>query len=165
MKETKIITRDLTLYYGQKMALNSINIQIPEKEVTAFIGPSGCGKSTFLRSLNRMNDLIPSVKISGEILIDGLNIYQKKIDVVNLRKKIGMVFQKSNPFAKSIFENIAYGPRINGVSNMKKLGEIVERSLQNAAIWDEVKDRLHDSALGLSGGAAAEALHCADPGR
>ncbi len=152
MKETKIITRDLTLYYGQKMALNSINIQIPEKEVTAFIGPSGCGKSTFLRSLNRMNDLIPSVKISGEILIDGLNIYQKKIDVVNLRKKIGMVFQKSNPFAKSIFENIAYGPRINGVSNMKKLGEIVERSLQNAAIWDEVKDRLHDSALGLSGG-------------
>jgi len=152
MKETKIITRDLTLYYGQKMALNSINIQIPEKEVTAFIGPSGCGKSTFLRSLNRMNDLIPSVKISGEILIDGLNIYQKKIDVVNLRKKIGMVFQKSNPFARSIFENIAYGPRINGVSNMKKLGEIVERSLQNAAIWDEVKDRLHDSALGLSGG-------------
>jgi phosphate transport system ATP-binding protein len=152
MKEAKIITRDLTLHYGQKMALNSINIQIPEKEVTAFIGPSGCGKSTFLRSLNRMNDLIPNVHIKGEILIDGLNIYQKKIDVVNLRKKIGMVFQKSNPFAKSIFENIAYGPRINGISNMKKLSEIVERSLQNAAIWDEVKDRMHDSALGLSGG-------------
>jgi phosphate transport system ATP-binding protein len=152
MKEAKIITRDLTLHYGQKMALNSINIHIPEKEVTAFIGPSGCGKSTFLRCLNRMNDLIPSVKITGEILIDGLNIYQKKIDVVNLRKKIGMVFQKSNPFAKSIFENIAYGPRINGVNNMKILAEIVEKSLQNAAIWDEVKDRLHDSALGLSGG-------------
>ena len=152
MKESKIITRELTLHYGQKMALNSINIQIPEKEVTAFIGPSGCGKSTFLRCLNRMNDLIPSVKITGEILIDGLNIYQKKIDVVNLRKKIGMVFQKSNPFAKSIFENIAYGPRINGINNMKVLTEIVERSLKNAAIWDEVKDRMHDSALGLSGG-------------
>ena len=152
MKESKIITRELTLHYGQKMALNSINIQIPEKEVTAFIGPSGCGKSTFLRCLNRMNDLIPSVKISGEILIDGLNIYQKKIDVVNLRKKIGMVFQKSNPFAKSIFENIAYGPRINGINNMKTLTEIVERSLKNAAIWEEVKDRMHDSALGLSGG-------------
>ena len=152
MKEVKIFTRELTLYYGQKMALNSINIQIPEKEVTAFIGPSGCGKSTFLRCLNRMNDLIPSVKITGEVLIDGLNIYQKKIDVVNLRKKIGMVFQKSNPFAKSIFENIAYGPRINGVNNLKTLTEIVEKSLKNAAIWDEVKDRMHDSALGLSGG-------------
>jgi len=151
MKE-KIVTRELTLYYGQKMALNSINIQIPEKEVTAFIGPSGCGKSTFLRCLNRMNDLIPSVKIKGEILIDGLDIYKKKIDVVNLRNKIGMVFQKSNPFAKSVFENVAYGPRINGINNMKKLTEIVERSLKNAAIWDEVKDRLHDSALGLSGG-------------
>ncbi|MEI8004687.1 MAG: phosphate ABC transporter ATP-binding protein PstB [Bacteroidota bacterium] len=152
MKEAKIVTRDLTLHYGQKMALNSISMQIPEKEVTAFIGPSGCGKSTFLRSLNRMNDLIPSVKITGEILIDGLNIYQKKIDVVNLRKKIGMVFQKSNPFAKSIFENVAYGPRINGINNLKILTEIVERSLKNAAIWDEVKDRMHDSALGLSGG-------------
>lgn len=152
MKESKIITTDLTLHYGQKMALNSINIQIPENEVTAFIGPSGCGKSTFLRCLNRMNDLIPGVRIKGEILIDGLNIYQKKIDVVNLRKKIGMVFQKSNPFAKSIFENIAYGPRINGHNNMHKLTEIVETSLKNAAIWDEVKDRLHDSALGLSGG-------------
>ena len=128
MKEAKIITRDLTLHYSQKMALNSINIQIPEKEVTAFIGPSGCGKSTFLRCLNRMNDLIPNVHIKGEILIDGLNIYQKKIDVVNLRKKIGMVFQKSNPFAKSIFENVAYGPRINGINNMKLLTGIVERS-------------------------------------
>jgi len=152
MKEVKIVTKDLTLHYGQKMALNSINIQIPEKEVTAFIGPSGCGKSTFLRSLNRMNDLIPNVHIKGEILIDGLNIYQKKIDVVNLRKKIGMVFQKSNPFTKSIFENIAYGPRINGINDKKKLTQIVETSLKNAAIWDEVKDRLQDSALGLSGG-------------
>jgi phosphate transport system ATP-binding protein len=152
MKEVKIVTRDLTLHYGQKMALNSINIQIPEKEITAFIGPSGCGKSTFLRCLNRMNDLIPGVQIKGKILIDGLDIYQKKIDVVNLRKKVGMVFQKSNPFAKSIFENIAYGPRINGINNMKKLTEIVETSLINAAIWDEVKDRMHDSALGLSGG-------------
>ena len=152
MKEVKIVTKDLTLHYGQKMALNSISIQIPEKEVTAFIGPSGCGKSTFLRSLNRMNDLIPNVHIKGEILIDGLNIYQKKIDVVNLRKKIGMVFQKSNPFTKSIFENIAYGPRINGINDKKKLTQIVETSLKNAAIWDEVKDRLQDSALGLSGG-------------
>ena len=152
MKEAKIKTRDLTLHYGQKMALNSISLHIPEKEVTAFIGPSGCGKSTFLRCLNRMNDLIPGVKITGEILIDNLNIHQKKIDVVNLRKKIGMVFQKSNPFAKSIFENIAYGPRINGINDKKSLTEIVERSLKNAAIWDEVKDRLQDSALGLSGG-------------
>ncbi|MCX6288062.1 MAG: phosphate ABC transporter ATP-binding protein PstB [Bacteroidetes bacterium] len=152
MKEAKIVTRDLTLHYGLKMALNSINLHIPEKEVTAFIGPSGCGKSTFLRCLNRMNDLIPSVHIKGEILIDGLDIYQKKIDVVNLRKKIGMVFQKSNPFAKSIFENVAYGPKINGISDKKKLTEIVESSLKNAAIWDEVKDRMHDSALGLSGG-------------
>jgi len=152
MKESKIITRDLTFHYGQKMALNSINLHIPEKEVTAFIGPSGCGKSTFLRCLNRMNDLIPNVHIKGEILIDGLDIYQKKIDVVNLRKKIGMVFQKSNPFAKSIFENVAYGPRINGIGDKKKLTEIVETSLKNAAIWDEVKDRMHDSALGLSGG-------------
>jgi phosphate transport system ATP-binding protein len=152
MKEAKIITKDLTLHYGQKMALNSISLAIPDKEVTAFIGPSGCGKSTFLRCLNRMNDLIPNVKIQGEILIDDLDIYQKKIDVVNLRKKVGMVFQKSNPFAKSIFDNIAYGPRINGVNDRKKLSEIVERSLKNAAIWEEVKDRLQDSALGLSGG-------------
>ena len=152
MKEIKIETRDLTLHYGTKMALNSITLQIPEKQITAFIGPSGCGKSTFLRTLNRMNDLIPSVRISGNVLIDGLNIYDRKIDVVNLRKKIGMVFQKSNPFAKSIFENIAYGPRINGIHEKKKLKEIVETALQKAAIWDEVKDRLNDSALALSGG-------------
>ncbi len=152
MKETKIKTRDLSLYYGAKMALNSISIEIPEKEVTAFIGPSGCGKSTFLRTLNRMNDLIPNVKISGEVLVDALNIYDKQIDVVNLRKKVGMVFQKSNPFAKSIYENVAYGPRINGINNKSKLEEIVETSLKKAFIWEEVKDRLHDSAMGLSGG-------------
>jgi len=152
MKETKIKTRDLTLYYGTKMALNSISLDIPEKEVTAFIGPSGCGKSTFLRTLNRMNDLIPSVRITGEVLVDSLNIYDKQIDVVNLRKKIGMVFQKSNPFAKSIFENVAYGPRINGINQKSKLEEIVETSLKKAFIWEEVKDRLHDSAMGLSGG-------------
>lgn len=152
MKETKIKTRNLTLYYGSKMALNSISMDIPQKQVTALIGPSGCGKSTFLRTLNRMNDLIPSVRITGEVLVDGFNIYDKNVDAVNLRKKVGMVFQKSNPFAKSIFENVAYGPKINGIHDKKKLKEIVEGSLQRAAIWEEVKDRLHDSALGLSGG-------------
>ena len=152
MKEPKIKTKDLTLFYGEKMALNSISMDIPEKEVTAFIGPSGCGKSTFLRTLNRMNDLIPSVKITGEVLVDTLNIYDKQIDVVNLRKKVGMVFQKSNPFTKSIFENVAYGPRINGINQKSKLDEIVETSLKKAFIWEEVKDRLHDSAMGLSGG-------------
>ncbi len=152
MKEFKIRTQDLTLFYGEKMALNSISMDIPEKEVTAFIGPSGCGKSTFLRTLNRMNDLIPNVSITGEVMIDGVNIYDKQIDVVNLRKKIGMVFQKSNPFAKSIFENVAYGPRINGINNRSELQDIVETSLKKAFIWEEVKDRLHDSALGLSGG-------------
>ncbi len=152
MKEIKIKTRDLSLYYGAKMALNSISLDIPEKEVTAFIGPSGCGKSTFLRTLNRMNDLIPSVRITGEVLVDSLNIYDKQIDVVNLRKKVGMVFQKSNPFAKSIFENVAYGPRINGINKKTTLEEIVEKSLKKAFIWEEVKDRLHDSAMGLSGG-------------
>jgi phosphate transport system ATP-binding protein len=134
------------------MALNTISMDIPEKQVTALIGPSGCGKSTYLRTLNRMNDLIPGVRITGEVLVDEFNIYDKNVDAVNLRKKIGMVFQKSNPFAKSIFENVAYGPRINGMRDSKKLKEIVEGSLQRAAIWEEVKDRLHDSALGLSGG-------------
>jgi phosphate transport system ATP-binding protein len=152
MTEVKISTRNLTLHYGQKMALNSVSLDIPPNQVTALIGPSGCGKSTYLRTLNRMNDLIPGVKIAGETLIDGFNIYDKDVDVVNLRKKVGMVFQKSNPFAKSIFENIAYGPKINGMTNKKELAEIVERSLVRAAIWDEVKDRLNDSALGLSGG-------------
>ena len=152
MKEAKIITGDLTLHYGTKMALNSVSMQIPEKQVTAFIGPSGCGKSTFLRTLNRMNDLIPNVKITGSVQIDGLDIYDRQIDVVNLRKQVGMVFQKSNPFAKSIFENIAYRPRINEINEKRKLKEIVETALHKAAIWDEVKDRLHDSALALSGG-------------
>ncbi|MBE0648500.1 MAG: phosphate ABC transporter ATP-binding protein [Bacteroidales bacterium] len=152
MKDTKIVTKKLSFYYGEKMALNSVSVEMPEKQVTAFIGPSGCGKSTFLRTLNRMNDLIPNVKIEGEVLIDDLNIYDKKVDVVNLRKKIGMVFQKSNPFAKSIFENIAYGPKINGISDKKMLEEIVVTSLQRTAIWDEVKDRMNHSALGLSGG-------------
>jgi len=152
MKNIKIQTENMYLHYGSKMALNNVTINIPENKVTALIGPSGCGKSTFLRSLNRMNDLIDSVKIEGNILIDDINIYDKNIDVVNLRKKVGMVFQKSNPFAKSIFENVAYGPRINGINNKNQLTEIVEQSLQNAAIWDEVKDRMHDSALGLSGG-------------
>lgn len=148
----KIHTENMFLYYGRKMALNDISIKIPEKKVTAFIGPSGCGKSTFLRSLNRMNDLIDGVKIEGNIFIDDINIYDKNIDVVTLRKKVGMVFQKSNPFAKSIYENVAYGPKINGISDKKQLGEIVENALRNAAIWDEVKDRMGDSALGLSGG-------------
>jgi phosphate transport system ATP-binding protein len=152
MKEFKITTRDLTLHYGTKMALNSVSLDIPVKQVMALIGPSGCGKSTFLRTLNRMNDLIPGVKLSGEVLIDGFNIYDKDVDVVNLRKKVGMVFQKSNPFAKSVFENVCYGPKINGITDKKVLQEIVETSLQRAAIWDEVKDRLNDSALGLSGG-------------
>ena len=152
MAVEKIHTENMFLHYGSKMALNNISIQIPEKKVTAFIGPSGCGKSTFLRSLNRMNDLIDGVKIEGTILIDNVNIYDKNIDVVTLRKKVGMVFQKSNPFAKSIYENIAYGPRINGLRDKKQLDEIVEKALRNAAIWEEVKDRLGDSALGLSGG-------------
>ncbi len=152
MIHEKIHTENMFLHYGSKLALNDISIQIPEKKVTAFIGPSGCGKSTFLRSLNRMNDLIDGVKIEGKILIDGINIYDNNIDVVTLRKKVGMVFQKSNPFAKSIYENVAYGPRINGVKDKKQLDEIVETALQNAAIWTEVKDRLGDSAMGLSGG-------------
>jgi phosphate transport system ATP-binding protein len=148
----KINTENMFLYYSGKMALNNISIKIPEKKVTAFIGPSGCGKSTFLRSINRMNDLIEGVKLEGSVKIDNINIYDKNIDVVNLRKKVGMVFQKSNPFAKSIYDNIAYGPRINGIKEKRKLDEIVEKALKNAAIWDEVKDRLGDSALGLSGG-------------
>jgi len=152
MKEIKINITDLTLNYGTKTALHNVSLTIPTMKISALIGPSGCGKSTFLRTLNRMNDLIDNVKIKGEILIDDVNIYDKNIDVVELRKKVGMVFQKSNPFAKSIFENVAYGPRINGINNKKELSEIVENSLKKAAIWDEVKDRLKDSALSLSGG-------------
>lgn len=152
LQDRKVHVKDLSVYYGQNRALNSISMEIPEKKVTAFIGPSGCGKSTFLRTLNRMNDLIDSFRAEGEVNIDGINIYQKNIDVVNLRKKVGMIFQKSNPFAKSIYENVAYGPKINGIGDKGKLDEIVEKSLQQAAIWEEVKDRLHSSALSLSGG-------------
>jgi phosphate transport system ATP-binding protein len=152
MKDIKIEVNNLSLYYGEKKALNEISLQIPRNKVTALIGPSGCGKSTFLRCINRMNDLIPSVKITGEMLVEGIDIYDKNVDVVNIRKKIGMVFQKSNPFPKSIYENVAYGPRINGIKNKTELDEVVETSLRQAAIWDELKDRLDDSAMGLSGG-------------
>lgn len=152
MKETKIVVKDLNLYYGEKQALKNITLDIPAKRVTAFIGPSGCGKSTFLRVLNRMNDLIDHVKIDGEVFIDGVNIYDRSLDIVNLRKNVGMVFQKSNLFPKTIYENIVYGPRINGVRDKKLLDEIVERTLNQAAIWDEAKDRLNENALSLSGG-------------
>lgn len=143
---------DLELFYGQKQALRDINLEIPEKKVTAFIGPSGCGKSTLLRCFNRMNDLIDSVKINGQILLHNQNIFEKAIDVSALRRQIGMVFQKPNPFPKSIFENVAYGLRIQGINDKRKLEETVEKSLKGAALWDEVKDRLDDNALGLSGG-------------
>lgn len=152
MDDIKVKVNDLTLHYGTNPALKNINMEITEKMVTAFIGPSGCGKSTFLRTLNRMNDLIDNVKIEGEVIIDGINIYDKEIDVVNLRKRVGMIFQKSNPFAKSVYDNVAFGPRINGISQRSKLDEIVEYSLKQAAIWEEVKGRLHNSALSLSGG-------------
>ena len=152
MKDVKIQVEDLSLYYGEKKALNGISLQIPSNKVTALIGPSGCGKSTFLRCINRMNDLIPSVSITGKMLVEGVDIYDKNVDVVNIRKKIGMVFQKSNPFPKSVYENVAYGPKINGIKNKAQLDEIVEVSLRKAAIWEELKDRLTESALGLSGG-------------
>jgi len=150
--ETKIITKNLSLHYGEKHALKNISLDIPANRVTALIGPSGCGKSTFLRSLNRMNDLIDNVRIDGSVLIDGTDIYHNGIDVVELRKKVGMIFQKSNPFPKSIFDNIAYGPRINGIRDKKILDEIVEQSLQRSALWNEVKDDLKKSGLALSGG-------------
>ena len=143
---------NLNLYYGDKQALKNINIDIPRYEVTAFIGPSGCGKSTLLRCLNRMNDLIPNVKIEGQIEFDQHHINKDKIDVVELRTRVGMVFQKPNPFPMSIYENIAYGPKTHGVNKKSLLDEIVEKSLRDAAMWDEVKDRLKKSALGLSGG-------------
>ncbi|MFZ1731808.1 MAG: phosphate ABC transporter ATP-binding protein PstB [Bacteroidota bacterium] len=152
MKSTKISVENLNLHYGSKQALQDITIDLLEKKVTAFIGPSGCGKSTFLRTLNRMNDLIDGVRITGSVRIDDVNIYDKNVDVVRLRKRIGMVFQKSNPFPKSVYDNVAYGPRVNGIRDRGALDEIVEESLKQAAIWDEVKDRLKDSALGLSGG-------------
>lgn len=150
--EYKIETQKLNLYYGSNHALKDINMQIRPNAVTAFIGPSGCGKSTFLKCLNRMNDLVDNVKIDGKVLMDGEDIYQPKVDTTLLRKKVGMVFQQPNPFPMSIYDNIAYGPRIHGIKNKAKLDEIVETSLKGAAIWEEVKDRLKKSALGLSGG-------------
>ena len=147
-----ISVKDMCLWYGDHKALNNVSIDIPEKSITAFIGPSGCGKSTFLKTLNRMNDLIPSVKITGDVLYDGNDIFSKDIDVNELRKEVGMVFQKPNPFPMSIYDNVAYGPRTHGIKNKVQLDEIVERALKDAALWDEVKDRLHKNALGLSGG-------------
>lgn len=149
--KTKISVKDLNLYYGEFQALNNINIEIPEKRITAFIGPSGCGKSTFLKTLNRMNDLIEGVKITGELKIDDKSLYND-IDVIQLRKRVGMVFQQPNPFPMSIYDNVAYGPRAHGIKKKSKLDEIVEKSLKNAAIWEETKDRLKKNALGVSGG-------------
>lgn len=151
--ETTCITTDnLNLYYGDKRALHDINLAIPEKKVSAFIGPSGCGKSTLLRCFNRMNDLVDNCRIEGGVNIDGSNIYEKNVDVSELRRRVGMVFQKPNPFPKSIYENVAYGLRLQGVKSRRVIDEVVEKSLRGAALWDEVKDRLHESALGLSGG-------------
>jgi phosphate transport system ATP-binding protein len=147
-----IETRDLRLYYGSTLALKGINVDIPERQVTAFIGPSGCGKSTLLRCYNRMNDLIDNVRIEGSIKIAGQDINSKDVDVIELRKQVGMVFQKSNPFPKTVYENVAYAPRLHGTKNKADLDAIVEESLRGAALWDEVKDRLGSSSLGLSGG-------------
>jgi phosphate transport system ATP-binding protein len=152
MNKVKIDTKNLDLYYGTNHALKGVNMQIRENCITAFIGPSGCGKSTFLKTINRMNDYVESVKITGEILLDGENIYADRVDTTLLRKKIGMVFQQPNPFPMSIYDNIAYGPRIHGIKGKAELDEIVERSLKGAALFEEVKDRLKKSALGLSGG-------------
>jgi phosphate transport system ATP-binding protein len=148
----KLEVKNLNLYYGPKRALNDVSLSIPEKKVTAFIGPSGCGKSTLLRCFNRMNDLVDSCRVEGQILMDGSNIYDKKVDVADLRRQVGMVFQKPNPFPKSIYENVAYGLRLQGVNSKRVLDTVVENSLRGAALWDEVKDRLHDNAFGLSGG-------------
>ena len=147
----KIKTDNLNLFYGDIQALKNVTVDIREREVTALIGPSGCGKSTFIKTLNRMNDLVPIVKITGDVYLDGLNVY-REYDIVVLRKRVGMVFQKPNPFPMSVFDNVAYGPRIHGIKSKSGLNEIVEKSLRNAALWDEVKDRLKQNALGLSGG-------------
>lgn len=147
-----ISAKDMCLWYGEHQALKNVNIDIPEKSITAFIGPSGCGKSTFLKTLNRMNDLIPGVKITGDIRYENNDIFSKEVDVNHLRKEIGMVFQKPNPFPMSIYDNVAYGPRTHGITNKIQLDEIVENALRDAAIWDEVKDRLKKNALGMSGG-------------
>ena len=152
MDEKKLITKNLNLYYGENHALKDINLEIASNAITALIGPSGCGKSTYLKTLNRMNDLVRNVSITGEVLLDGENIYAPEVDTTILRKKIGMVFQQPNPFPMSIYDNVAYGPRIHGIKNKEDLDEIVERSLRGAAIWDETKDRLKKSALGFSGG-------------
>ncbi|SFM44164.1 phosphate transport system ATP-binding protein [Halopseudomonas yangmingensis] len=151
-EKIKIQVNNLELFYGQDRALNGINLSIPERKVTAFIGPSGCGKSTLLRCFNRMNDLVDICRIQGEILMDGENIYGRQVDVAELRRNVGMVFQKPNPFPKSIYENVAYGLRLQGVKSKRTLDEVVERSLRAAALWDEVKDRLNDNAFGMSGG-------------
>ena len=147
-----LTVKDMNLWYGDHHAIKNVNIQIPENSITAFIGPSGCGKSTFLKTLNRMNDLIPNVKITGDIRYQGTDIFSKETDINHLRKEIGMVFQKPNPFPMSIYDNVAYGPRTHGITNKMQLDEIVERALRDAAIWDEVKDRLKKNALGMSGG-------------
>lgn len=152
MEDSKIIVRNFDFYYGNAKILKNVNIDIPEKKVTGIIGPSGCGKSTFLRSLNRMNDVIFGARAEGRVLMDGRNIYDEDIDVVEIRRKVGMVFQKSNPFPKSIFDNVAYGLRVNGIKDKYHINERVEKSLKDAAIWDEVKDRLYKSAFELSGG-------------
>jgi len=148
----KIRTHGLSLSYGSKLALNNVSLDVKPNHVTALIGPSGCGKSTFLRALNRMNDLIEDARTSGEVLVDNINVYREDVDVVELRKKVGMIFQRSNPFPKSIYDNVAYGPRINGMHDTKRLDEVVESSLKRAALWDEVKDDLTKSGLALSGG-------------
>ena len=151
-EQTALEIKNLDLYYGEKQALSSVSMSIPKGQVTAFIGPSGCGKSTLLRCINRMNDLVDSCRIEGEILLHGQNIYDKSVDVAALRRNVGMVFQRPNPFPKSIYENVVYGLRLQGIKEKRKLDEVVEQSLRGAALWDEVKDRLHDSAFGLSGG-------------
>lgn len=150
--EYTIATKNLKLYYGESLALKSVSLNVEKNTVVALIGPSGCGKSTFLKTLNRMNDLVESVRIEGEVKLDGVNIYQPNTDVVELRKRVGMVFQRPNPFPMSIYDNIAYGPRIHGMNNKKVLDELVEKSLRGAALWDEAKDRLNASAMGMSGG-------------
>lgn len=152
MDNSKITVESLNLHYGENHALKNVNMEIADHAITAFIGPSGCGKSTFLRCLNRMNDLVDGCRVEGKVILDGEDIYDKRVDTTLLRKKVGMVFQQPNPFPMSIYDNIAYGPRLHGIKNKKELDEIVERSLQDAAIFEEVKDRLHKSALGLSGG-------------
>lgn len=150
--ENKIETKNLDLYYGEKHALKNVSLDIKTNKITAFIGPSGCGKSTFLKTLNRMNDYVKGIKITGDVKLDGEDIYDDRVDTTILRKKVGMVFQQPNPFFMSIYDNVAYGPRIHGIKNKRELDKIVKKSLEAAALYDEVKDRLHTSALGLSGG-------------